>query len=553
MLWLALVLLVLVAAALVRRAQRAPTTTRLTATAVPHRPEEMFAVPPDTLPIAWSAWSPTTFERAQRHGLPVVALLDAAWCESCVLYAATLAVSPDVRMALERDVVAVRVDIDRRPDVHARYHVTFDTIPTLIFLTARGDVWDLTGPQRPSELREAIRELSTSTERSIDPELELLRTARVEPVSASVASPGELTQAQADSVVAEILAALVQAWPHPEEVLDFDTPILEWDALGFLRRHAERTRSAVSRGLFLQGLRQLLAAPLLVDGSILQEMEAGDGRVSRARFLDTNANLLDHFRAAAEWSRDAIYTEAAQRAETYLLDTLYDENARLFRGAQGTLVVDESGWPLLRGSEHARMGNHSHAAGRKPHVVSFFPTPGNARAFIALPTHAAIPSALARLWDHFEREGRIPHDFRLDPEGRIVASEQEFLVDGVELGRATLAIRSERRKDIWLSRCVALAETLLVRYRSSDTALLCDRPQTALSHAPARMREPLTRVAQNARAAQFLFELALQTGDERDRRAALDIVRACVYALGSTSVWESSEVGSALLSGWPEQ
>ena len=100
-------------------------------------------IPPDTLPIAWHSWSEDSFHVARNRGVPVVALLTASWCESCILYEGALARRADVRMHLERDVVAVRADIDRRPDVNARYRDERYALPTWIFLAPTGEVWDI--------------------------------------------------------------------------------------------------------------------------------------------------------------------------------------------------------------------------------------------------------------------------------------------------------------------------------------------------------------------------------------------------------------------------
>ncbi|UCE01878.1 MAG: thioredoxin family protein [Candidatus Latescibacterota bacterium] len=544
-------MVLVVAAAIVRRGgENGSEPVRAPLPRTPARLDERFTVPRDTIPIAWHPWSSALFARAQRERTPVVALLDAAWCESCQLYAATLASSRAARAALENDVLAVRVDVDRRPDVHARYHVTFDTLPTLIFLDPDGGVWDLTDAQQPSELVDAIAELRRSRQPRADPELEWLSQAAATRRHAPTPRAGRVPAAEADSLVTEIVGSLVDAWPHAEEVLELDTPLLEWDVMRFLRRHVERRASPLSRRLFLQGLRQVVAAPLFRDGSILREVEGAEDRVARARFLETNATLLDHFRLAAEWSGEDLYAEAARRVERFLIDTLFNADAGLFCDAQGTIVLDENGWPLLRGSEHARMGEHLRSEGLEPHVVPVFTIPGNARALVALREKELVEPALARLWEQVERRGYVPHDLTLDAAGVLQASRFEFLQDVVELGDAILALRPHlTQSDLWLARCRTLADALLARFRSPEEVLLLDAPYAERPRTPARMRVPLTPITVNARAVEFLLQLGAETGEERYRAAALQLLRACVLALESASVWEATEVGSAILCG----
>lgn len=68
--------------------------------------------------IRWTPYD-EAFALARREDKPVVVVFTAAWCGHCRTYQGVLE-HPEV-IALSRQAVMVRVDIDERPDVNARH------------------------------------------------------------------------------------------------------------------------------------------------------------------------------------------------------------------------------------------------------------------------------------------------------------------------------------------------------------------------------------------------------------------------------------------------
>ncbi|MFN3484751.1 MAG: thioredoxin domain-containing protein [Planctomycetota bacterium] len=89
-------------------------------------------------PVGWFDWTDEAFRKAQAEDKPVVLALHAEWCHGChVMDQATYA-DPEIAELLNRDYVPIRVDTDRRPDIHERY--TMGGWPTVAFLTPEGDL-----------------------------------------------------------------------------------------------------------------------------------------------------------------------------------------------------------------------------------------------------------------------------------------------------------------------------------------------------------------------------------------------------------------------------
>ena len=86
--------------------------------------------------VGWLDWSDEAFARARAEDKPVVLDLGAAWCQGCHVMDRDTYGDPEVVELLNRDYVPVRVDSDRRPDLHERYNL--GGWPTTAFLTPDG-------------------------------------------------------------------------------------------------------------------------------------------------------------------------------------------------------------------------------------------------------------------------------------------------------------------------------------------------------------------------------------------------------------------------------
>lgn len=89
-------------------------------------------------PVRWFDWTDEAFRKAQAEDKPVVLALHAEWCHGCHVMDASTYGDPEIAEILNRDYVPIRVDTERRPDIHERY--TMGGWPTVAFLTPEGDL-----------------------------------------------------------------------------------------------------------------------------------------------------------------------------------------------------------------------------------------------------------------------------------------------------------------------------------------------------------------------------------------------------------------------------
>src|SRR5579859_7983572 len=71
--------------------------------------------------LAWADFSPSTFARAKAERRFLVLDGSAEWCHWCHVMEATSYHDPAVRQILDQHFIAMKVDVDSRPDIEERY------------------------------------------------------------------------------------------------------------------------------------------------------------------------------------------------------------------------------------------------------------------------------------------------------------------------------------------------------------------------------------------------------------------------------------------------
>lgn len=95
------------------------------------------AVPPPSA-IAWNTDFEAALAQSARSGRPVLVDFAADWCPPCITMKHDVWPDPAVAAAVTDGYVPLRVDVDRRPDLAARYDVA--GIPSVKLLDADGRV-----------------------------------------------------------------------------------------------------------------------------------------------------------------------------------------------------------------------------------------------------------------------------------------------------------------------------------------------------------------------------------------------------------------------------
>ena len=109
--------------------------------------------------LAWAPLSAETFARAKREGKLVILDGSAAWCHWCHVMEATTYHDPAVRALLDRHFVAVKVDVDARPDLEERYG-DWGWPATVVFSADATELAKYRGYIEPARFAELLRGLA---------------------------------------------------------------------------------------------------------------------------------------------------------------------------------------------------------------------------------------------------------------------------------------------------------------------------------------------------------------------------------------------------------
>ena len=137
-------------------ARRAATATPKTTTAAAEMPA---GAPREELP--WADFTPETFARAKAEHRYIVLDGAAEWCHWCHVMEATTYHDPEVRKILAAHFIAVKVDVDARPDVEERYG-DYGWPATVMFAPDATELGKYRGYIEPEKFRGILEEIVAS-------------------------------------------------------------------------------------------------------------------------------------------------------------------------------------------------------------------------------------------------------------------------------------------------------------------------------------------------------------------------------------------------------
>ncbi|MBA3968423.1 MAG: DUF255 domain-containing protein, partial [Nitrospirales bacterium] len=72
-------------------------------------------------PVYWRPWSQAAFEEAQQQDKPILLDIGAVWCHWCHVMDVESYENEAIAHLINKHFVAVKVDMDERPDIDRRY------------------------------------------------------------------------------------------------------------------------------------------------------------------------------------------------------------------------------------------------------------------------------------------------------------------------------------------------------------------------------------------------------------------------------------------------
>lgn len=456
--------------------------------------------------IDWRPWGASAFAEAAAAGRPVLLNLTAVWCHWCHLMDETTLSDPAIIDLINTELVAVRVDADRRPHVQDRYIA--GGWPTNAFLTPTGEVLWAGSYAEAAEFRQ-VAESVLAAWRTRRHELEVEIERRHRALDAARGRPNSLglvRREAADDVLTAARASFDARNGGFEDAPKFPQP----DALELL--YSQALDDPALAAMADQTLDGMLAGELwdAVDGGFFRYATAADWTAPRyEKLLETNAGLLDAYALAGwlrgrdDWCGIAEQTVAWVEATlarpdglwggSQAADTDYFAAAAPQRRALTPPPVDATAYASANGRWIGSLAAAGARLGRAEWVE---------RAQLSMKALLGSLGAPGGGLYRYRDETGVPHtDF--------------LLADTLQAGRAALAVAQATGNGVWIAEARRLARHMEDHLWADDGAFW-DRCRSDDDVGALRYRD--RPFESNAEAARFLLDLATVTG-ERGWRA----------------------------------
>ena len=372
----------------------------------------------------WARFEPASFERARREHRFILIHGAAAWCHWCHVMEAVTYRDPEIGALLRDRFVAIKVDIDARPDVAERY-ASWGWPATVVMSEDAVELGKLRGYQSPQQLREALRVAteagSASTARSPDDPGDVAATAAALPWAVASA------MFSLDDYYDDELGGWGRRQKSPlGEDLAFE---VRRAARGDARAQVRATQTATAtRALFDP-----------VWGGVYQYSDGGDWTSPHfEKLMEYQAENLEAFADLAKLTGDASFTRDARSIAGYMTTHLRGADGAFFTSQDADVGGHDATARFVDGHVFYATDDAGRRALGMPRVDTHVYALENGRAitaFVALFSASHDPADLATaraaadrlLTTHVSADGKVLHD----PE---IPSGVRFLADAASLG-----------------------------------------------------------------------------------------------------------------------
>jgi len=467
--------------------------------------------------IPWRQWTVDAFRQAREGDRPILLSISATWCHWCRVMDESTFRDPEILRRASTELVPIRVDADRRPDINNRYNL--GGWPTTAFLTAEGDLLAGETFMPPEEFLSVLDEvLSFYRDRrdEMEKRLERRRSRRSRISELRHRMRGDVTPETVDTVVAAIRQA------YDAEHGGFGT------APKFPMPEAIEMAMAVGQATQDDSLLDIARSSLraMAEGAIYDQVDGGFFRYSTSanwnephyeKLLNSNARLLSTYLHGAELFGEPLFWQTARGILAYLEANLRDEESGAFAGSAD---ADEDYYQMRPDARRLR---------RPPRVDPTLFTDWNAMAVCALfeaaaalhkPYYADLAvEALEAIWSRsFIPEAGMAHYHDGSPHLTGLLSDQAWM------GHALIAAQSYLGRGDYLNRAAELLHIMNARLLDPDAGGFYDIP-----HDPAalgRLQERLKLLPENSVAADLALQLGRLTASDEHQEAAMGALEA---------------------------
>lgn len=479
----------------------------------------MFDVQEDEviISIPWRRWGPEAFREAQDRDVPILLAISGVWCHWCHVMDAGTYKDPTAIRRASTEVVPIRVETDRRPDINSRYNL--GGWPTTAFLTPQGDLLS-GGTYMPVEEFLAVLDEVTGYYRDqradLDKKLQRRRARRARISELRRRVRGDVTPDITDSVVEATRKSY-----DPEHGGFGNAP-------KFLLPDTIELALGVGSDRRDEGLLDIARTTLtaMAEGGVYDHVEGGFFRYSTTadwtvphyeKMLDGNARLLSTYLHAGQLFDDPLFHTTARGIQTFAEAKLLNSTTG---GFGGSVDADE---------EYYHLRADARAEWRPPAVDTTLYTNWNAMMISAFLEAAACfdepflaelgLGALEAVWSRsFAPESGLAH---YDDGAPHLPG---LLTDMIWMGQALLAAQTYQGSGDYLARAETLMDIMRSRLYDPEVGGFYDIPFDR--EALGRLQERLKQLNENAVAADLALRLYRLTGNDEYNEVAVGTLEA---------------------------
>jgi uncharacterized protein YyaL (SSP411 family) len=396
-------------------------------------------------PLVWADLTPATLARAKAERRFIVLDGSAEWCHFCHVMEAETYHDPQVAEILAKSFIAVKVDVDARPDIEERYGA-WGWPATVIFSPDAEELGKYRGYIPPKDFANILREVVRVGPAASEPH------ANMTPLATSTAPMAEEELAWIERNVELDLEDYYDddqgGWGRSQKA-----PVAQDNAWALFRARAG-DRVMQERALFTLEKQQALLDPAW--GGIYQYSVGHDWTHPHfEKLMPYEAGALENYAEAYALTGDARQLEIAQSIRRYVDAFLTSKEGGFYATQDADLNAHDPGKPFVTGHDYYTKDDAHRRALGIPRVDTHEYASDNGLAIAAyvslyqatcskgLPSCdktalAAAERAAARiLATHLSLKGGVAHDATPDAHALHLADNAAFAWGLVRLYEAT--------------------------------------------------------------------------------------------------------------------
>lgn len=478
----------------------------------------------------WVEWSAETFARARAEGRYILVDGAAEWCHWCHVMDETTYRDPAIARTLREKFVAIRVDIDERPDIGERY-ADWGWPATIILSPAAEELGKYRGYLEPAELKAILAKVEgMEAGETADP-------AGDQPAPLSALSwIGARSAIDLDAYYDDRLGG----WGRRQKLPLGDNLLFE------LRRATRGDEAAKARAVFTLRQQRALVDP--VWGGVYQYSVHGVWNEPHfEKLMPIQAGAIEAGAAGFRVSGEADLLADAKKNAGYLTSFLRNEAGAFLVSQDADVNAHHRDASFVDGHDYYALDDRGRRQLGLPRIDENVYGYQNGLAIAALVALHEVGGGSEWL-DAAKQAATVVSAALMQPDGRLARKTKHgkavrYLADHAAFGRALVSLARVTGDDAWKVAATKVAAVMLADFRDPESGALFANTVDPAAAGVFTRRERSLRF--NALAARFLAGLSKLTGDPAWREAGAMALAAVASPAGVSD--QGRQLGGFLL------